>query len=339
MKKILLLFIAMIISGQSEAQALKNLGEEIVVKTLKIVGKESLESSDVIIKRVFKGDLATTILKKYDDDVIKRLAKVISENPRMKELLTTNSSALKMWVMMGNTTAGKNISVVKYFSEILDNVGEQGFKNKYLFQESGDVLLIKGKNGRHVASIDDNIISTSPWKGNKDLNPFLNEHKMIPNSTYKINGQSYKSLDNGNYKEISGTLSYLPKNKPSRSIETQGLSKKIKDGIPETKNGEIVRVKAGYPDYKDDGGHWLANMFGGGSEMYNYIPMSKKLNRQGGSWAKMEKTWEKALKEGKKVDYKIKPIYEGKSQRPDKIYVTYEIDGKRVTELFDNNVF
>lgn len=339
MKKILVLFIALITSMYSGAQVLKNLGEEVFVKALKIVGRESVESSDVIIRRIFKDDIATDILKRYDDDVVKRLAKEVSNNPSMKELLTSNSSALKMWAMMGNSTASKNIHVVKYFSEIMDNIGEQGFKNKYLFQESRGVLLITDKNGKQVASIDNNIISTMPWKGNRDLNPLLNEYKMIPNSTYKINGQSYKTLDNGNYKEVSGTLSSLPQSRPGRSIEMQGLSKKIKDGIPETKNGEIVRVKAGYPDYKDDGGHWLANMFGGGSEMYNYIPMSKKLNRQGGAWANMERTWEKALREGKKVDYKIKPIYEGKSQRPDKIYVTYEIDGKRVTELFDNNVF
>lgn len=339
MRGLIIVFIVMTTSLYAEAQALKNVGEEVVTRTLKIVGKESIESSDVIIKRVFKDDIAKNILKRYDDDVVKRLAKEVSNNSSMKELLTSNSTALKMWRMMGNTTASKNTNIVKYFSTIMDDIGEQGFKNKYLFQESGDVLLINGKNGRHLASIDDNVITSNPWKGNKDLNPFLNEYKMIPNSTYKVNGQSYKTIENGRCQEISGTLSHLPGNKPVRSTEMQGLSKKIKGGIPETKNGEIVRVKAGYPDYKDDGGHWIANMFGGGSEMYNYIPMSKKLNRQGGAWAKMEKTWEKALKEGKKVDYKIKPIYKGKSQRPDKIYVTYEIDGKRVTELFDNNVF
>jgi filamentous hemagglutinin len=339
MKSLLIFFIAVFTSFYSEAQALKNLGEEAIKHTLKIVGKGSIESSDFIIKQAFPNDIAENILKKYDDDVIEKLVKEVSDNPRMKELLISNSSALKIWILMGNTRTSKNINVIKYFSNIMDDIGEQGFNNKYLFQETGDVLLVKSKNGRQIASIDDNVITTQPWKGYKDLNPFLNEYKMIPNSTYKINGQNYKTLENGTYKEISGTLSRLPKNKPLRSTEMQGLSKKIKDGVPTTKNGKIIKVKAGYPVYKDDGGHILANMFGGGSEIYNYLPMSKKLNKQGGAWANMEKKWEKALREGKKVDYKIKPIYEGKSQRPDKIYVTYEIDGKRITEFFDNNVF
>ena len=131
----------------------------------------------------------------------------------------------------------------------------------------------------------------------------------------------------------------MPKDRAIRNVEAQGLSKKVKNAIPEVENGKVKMVAAGYPVYKDEGGHILANMFGGGSEMYNYLPMSKKLNRQGGKWAQMEKKWEKALRQGKKVEYKVKPIYEGSTNRPDKISVTYVIDGKRVTELFDNNLF
>lgn len=339
MKSLLIFFMVVLTSMYSEAQALKQLGDEVIERTLKIVGKESLESSDIIIKQAFPNNIAENILKKYDDDLIDKLAKEVLDNPKMKELLISNSSALKIWIIMGNTNASKNINVVKYFSKIMDDLGEQGFSNKYLFEESGEILLIKNKIGRQIASINDGGITTQPWKGYKDLNPLLNEYKMIPNSIYEINGQNYITLENGTYKEISGTLLRLPKNKPLRSKEMQGLSKKIKDGIPTIRNGEIIKVKAGYPVYKDDGGHIVANMFGGGSEMYNYLPMSKKLNKQGGAWAKMERKWENALRGGKKVDYKIKPVYEGKSQRPDKIYVTYVIDGKRTTEFFDNNVF
>jgi hypothetical protein len=339
MKKLLIFVAVMILPIMIEAQALRNIGEEFIERGFKLVGKEYIGSSDFIIRNAFKSDAAKNILKLYDDDVIERLAKLVADNPRMKELLTTNNSALKMYLMMGNTLASKNTNVVKYFSEIMNEVGEKGFKSKYKFHQSGDLLLIKGKNGKHIASIDDGIVTTKPWKGEKDLNPFLNQYKMIPNTTYKINGQSYKTLSDGRYKEISGTLTRLPKGIASRSTEMQGLSKKVKNGIPELQGGKVRTVQAGYPVYKDDGGHILARMFGGGSEMYNYLPMSKKLNRQGGQWAQMERKWQKALREGKKVDYKINPIYESGTKRPDKFHVTYEIDGKRVTELFDNNIF
>ena len=339
MKKILILFIAIITSGSADAQALKKYGKEVVEQALKLVGKESIESSDIIIKRVFKDDIAENILDRYDDDILEKLAKEVSENSELKGLLTSNNSAFKTWLLLGNTKASKNIEVIKYFSNIMDDLGEQGLKNKYVFQQSGDILIIKSKKGRQMASINNDIITAKPWKGNKDLNPLLNELQLIPNSTFKINGQYYKTLENGQYKEISGVLTHLPKNKPARSIKIQAQSKKVKGGIPVIENGRIVRTQSGNPVYKDDGGHIVANVFGGGSEMYNLIPMSSKINRQGGAWAQMERRWEKAIREGEKVDYKITPIYKGSSQRPDKLYVTYEIEGKRVTELFDNNVF
>lgn len=321
------------------AQAVRNIAEETVERTLKIFGRETIESSDVIIKNAFNEETFNRITKMYDDEILERLAKDINVNPNLKALLSKNKTAVKMWGMMGETSARNNAGVVKYFSSIMDELGERGFKEKYIFKESGNTLLIRDKNNRAVASVYDDIISAKPWKGNKDLNPLLNEYKMIPNVTYRINGQCYKTLKDGRYQEIRGVITHLPQQKALRSTEMQGLSKKIKDGVAYTKNGEIVRVQAGYAVYKDDGGHIIANMFGGGSEMYNYIPMSKKLNRQGGAWAVMEKTWEKSLREGKKVDYKITPVYKTSSQRPDNIFVTYEIDGKRITELFDNNIF
>ena len=339
MKRLFILIAVLFITLTTEAQALRNTGEEIIEKGFKIVGKEYIGSSELIVKKAFKSDAAKNVLKLSDDDVIDRLAKVISDNPKMKQLLTSNNSALKMFLMMGNTSASKNPNIVKYFSDIMGDMGEQSFKNKYKFFRSGDVLIMKAKNGRHMASFNESVVTCNPWKGKKDLNPFLNQYNMIPNTTYKVNGQLYKTLADGRYKEISGTFTRLPKEISVRSSEMQGLSKKVKNAIPEMENGKAKIGAAGYPAYKDDGGHLVASMFGGGSEMYNYVPMSKKLNRQGGPWAQMERKWERALREGKKVDYKIKPIYESGSKRPDKFHVTYEIDGKRVTELFDNNIF
>ena len=339
MKRLLIFLALLLLPITSEAQALRNIGEEIIEKGFKLIGKEYIGSSALIVKNAFKSDAAKKLLKLSDDEAIERLAKLVSDNPTMKKLLTTNDAALKMYLMMGNTSASKNPNIVKYFSEIMQDLGEQGFKNKYKFKRSGDLLLLKDKNGKHIASVEDGIINAKPWKGEKDLNPLLNEYKMIPNTTYKINGQSYKTTMDGRYTEISGTLTSRPTTPAARNTEMQGLSKKVKDGVPEMEGGKVRIGKAGYPVYKDDGGHILARTLGGGSEMYNYFPMSKKLNRQGGQWAQMERKWEKALSEGKKVDYKIKPIYESGSKRPDKFYVTYEIDGKRTTELFDNNIF
>jgi hypothetical protein len=336
MRNLVIVFICLFFFS-SNAQALKKIGKGVVEKTLKIVGKETIESSEIIIKRVFKEDISEKILKNYDDDVIERLAKLLTENTKMGDLLPSSDSAFKIWLMMGKTKAANNVNMVRYFGRVMNDLGEQGLKSKYVFQESGEVLVIKNNTGRQIATIRDDYVYVKPWKGEKDLNPLLSEFKLIPSTTFKINGQFYTTLDNGNYKEISGVLTYLPKSKPSRSREVQYLSKKVKDGVPETRKGKYLVTLSGKTIYKDEGGHILANMFGGGSELYNIIPMSKKLNR--GKWAEMERVWRKSLKEGKKVDYKITPIYESNSQRPDKIFVTYTIEGKRTSTSFDNNKF
>ncbi len=50
----------------------------------------------------------------------------------------------------------------------------------------------------------------------------------------------------------------------------------------------------------------------------------------------MENSWAKAANEGKKVEVKIKPIYEGSSKRPVKFEVEYKIDGKIYEDDFPN---
>jgi len=51
----------------------------------------------------------------------------------------------------------------------------------------------------------------------------------------------------------------------------------------------------------------------------------------------MENSWTKAANEGKKVEVKIKPIYEGSSKRPSEFRVEYTIDNvKPNIEKFKN---
>jgi len=51
----------------------------------------------------------------------------------------------------------------------------------------------------------------------------------------------------------------------------------------------------------------------------------------------MENSWTKAANEGKKVEVKIKPIYNGSSKRPSEYFIEYKIDnGKPIIEKFKN---
>ena len=82
----------------------------------------------------------------------------------------------------------------------------------------------------------------------------------------------------------------------------------------------------------DDGGHLIGTQFNGPGDLDNVIAMNREINRSGGAWYNMEQEWASALKEvpPRKVTVDIKPVYSGKSLRPDSFDVTYKIEGKRL---------
>ncbi len=84
----------------------------------------------------------------------------------------------------------------------------------------------------------------------------------------------------------------------------------------------------------DHGGHLIGDRFEGASEKYNLVAMNGKLNQ--GEYKSMENLWAKALQDGRDVNVDIKPIFSGKSMRPDKIVVKYNIDGMPTTRIFNN---
>ena len=77
----------------------------------------------------------------------------------------------------------------------------------------------------------------------------------------------------------------------------------------------------------DEGAHLIASILNGPGEKLNLIPMDGNFNKI--AWKKMENKWADALKDGKKVDVNIQPIYSGDNTRPDRVIVKYSIDGNR----------
>ncbi|MBB5726645.1 hypothetical protein FHS97_002588 [Sphingomonas endophytica] len=58
--------------------------------------------------------------------------------------------------------------------------------------------------------------------------------------------------------------------------------------------------------------------------------MDANLNR--GVWRTMEKEWQDAVKNDKKVEVAIKPVYTDNSKRPSSFEVNYRIDGCKYAE-------
>ncbi len=153
-----------------------------------------------------------------------------------------------------------------------------------------------------INQASDEITYVAGRKGNwsKELN------NPKPNEVYKFgDAHTFKTDAQGRTVSVESTLS---------------LSKSDRNTYQQCKAG-----KCGLED--DEGGHLIASIFNGPGEKLNLVPMDGSLNKR--EWKKMENLWANELRNGKKVQVKIEPVYTGTNNRPDSFNVIYSIDGGR----------
>lgn len=99
---------------------------------------------------------------------------------------------------------------------------------------------------------------------------------------------------------------------------------------------DVFQAQAGKPDRRgnDDGGHFIAARFNGPSDRFNHVAQNANFNR--GSYRVVEDSWAKELHAGHKVFVDIEPLYEGTSQRPYHLIVTWYVDGRKSFKEFPN---
>jgi LysM repeat protein len=84
----------------------------------------------------------------------------------------------------------------------------------------------------------------------------------------------------------------------------------------------------------DDGGHYIAARFNGPSDAFNHFAQDANFNR--GAYRVMENSWAATVRTGHRVSVDIVPHYVGLSRRPDRIAVTWTVDGKEHFRTFAN---
>ena len=94
------------------------------------------------------------------------------------------------------------------------------------------------------------------------------------------------------------------------------------------------RSQAAAVGASDDGGLYIAARFNGPRDGFNHFAQDANFNR--GSYRALEDRWARELRAGHKVFIDIVPQYEGISQRPSRIEVTWYVDGQRRTASFPN---
>lgn len=143
------------------------------------------------------------------------------------------------------------------------------------------------------------------------------ENELAPNTEYEINGYKYKTDEQARIISVEGTL----------HMKDRDGRLPIRDSIEDIGKGD---QKEG-----DDRGHLIGDQFDGSNGLENMIPQDANINRN--DFKNFENELAKKVKDGKEVDVKIEPFYDGDSRRPVAIVVTYFIDGEESVRVFPNS--
>ncbi|MNV14085.1 putative ribonuclease YeeF [compost metagenome] len=109
--------------------------------------------------------------------------------------------------------------------------------------------------------------------------------------------------------------------------DSLGRIKEVKeDNLQLTSRDKRLPHKSNSPGKPDDdhAGHLIGDRFGGSPKLDNIVNQSRLTNTS--TYKSLENQWAKALKEGKSVTVRIRPLYSGSSARPGSLRVDYVID-------------
>jgi len=147
-------------------------------------------------------------------------------------------------------------------------------------------------------------------------NEYIVDGKLLPNTTYVLNGNIYRTDGQGRIVSCESTPRRTPEN--------------IRDNHAQTTVGGENRRSG------DQGGHIVSRETGGDAGPGNLLSMDSRINQS--DYKRMENYIKKALDEGKNVSVKTEIEYSGDSVRPDKVTTTVVVDGKESVFTFDNNM-
>jgi hypothetical protein len=212
--------------------------------------------------------------------------------------------------------------------------------------------------GEFVTDADGRIREIHTTSGRKDNWNIELLRPAHPDATYHVKGVNHEYVfrtdGEGRTVEASGTLEHTGSIKdrrmhqdPQRIKEDQTSigqeGKQEYDGYNQEQADRLGRAHSDDPletepirfaDVGWDGGHLIANEFGGPGEPINVVPMLRDLNQNRRyrsleeSWRKMEMHLGSLVKGGKKVDLQIHVDYDHPDAKtPHRLVVEYNVDG------------
>jgi hypothetical protein len=130
----------------------------------------------------------------------------------------------------------------------------------------------------------------------------------------EANGHVWTVDEAGATREINGTIDLSVTARRSRRAQRQA-------------GGSDRRTS-------DDGGHYVARRFGGSPTTFNHFAQDSNFNR--GRWRMLEEEWARDSRAGKRIEYRMVPVFEDSSRRPSYINVWWWVDGMEKSLRFPN---
>lgn len=210
----------------------------------------------------------------------------------------------------------------------LGNDCEDGIMNtlRYAELENGDIVAYSTNdmysNSKMVYSDGTVYAKSGGAKGSDNLNEFINTAKLMPETTYCVDGRSMYETDNqGRVEKVTTVVTDTYEEKLDRGQDQQEMIRQGKGAIED-----------------DESCHFVPHCLGGPNEAINQAPMLREINRgEGSEWRTRENDLKKATDEGSTSWIEQHFSYEGVSKRPSTIEYGGEIDGEKQETLTFNN--
>ncbi len=215
-----------------------------------------------------------------------------------------------------------------FYNKLLGQFGNDspdGLTNSLVAKQISLEEIVLGTNNPHYASTHiiirgKNVIADAGKTYiEQSLNSYLNSPLMIPGKVYLIDGCFTYHID-----ILGRTSSVLCDLNLAKTLCGRHNDKLRDDERPNI--NWTVGAKDGLCD-KNDAGHLIALAFNGPYEAINIVPMTKRINRQGGEWRAMEYKWSRLLQTNHSVKVEIIVDYLEETSLPKSFFVRERIDG------------
>lgn len=264
------------------------------------------------------------ITENMSTKAIEAFKKDIVAKPELAKLFVKNPDAIKCYENALGTKYRTDISLLRYTSNNADKYLGKGFKESgqdLVFKDVRNATKITDKSGHYLGKIvgkNENggfIIDI----GKAERNTLANLHPMS-NAKY-IEGNNYVITDK--YGRPVEYRVLIDNNVEAAGRDKLNIykSKTVKDYY-DVNGNEVAKIAK-----NDEGGHMIADSWGGSSDALNIIPQNFQINR-GGIWRQSEQCGLEVAREGNKVERIIKLEYPDKtSLRPSEFILEQKVNG------------